>query len=71
MLQLTVFENTPNGGAELFIDYQSESIGFTVIHDKDQFNFSIEREEWEQFKGFIETAISLDIKTGCEQDEKI
>lgn len=64
MLQLALqSENGNSGKAEMFIDYQSESVGFTVIHENSQFDFSIEKEEWEQFISFIETAMKKDIKT--------
>lgn len=61
MLQLSLQSATgKEGKAEMFIDYQSESIGFTVIHKEYQFDFSIKKEEWEQFKTFIETAMEQD-----------
>jgi len=65
MLQLVL--NTPkasrDGSAELFIDYQSESVGFTVVtKDGLQYDFSCEVEEWQQLKSFIEQAISRDGK---------
>lgn len=64
MLQLSLQSAKGNDGkAEMFIDYQSESIGFTVIHENKQFDFSIEKEEWEQFKNFIETAMKQDVCT--------
>jgi hypothetical protein len=64
MLQLSLQSGKGNDGkAEMFIDYQSESIGFTVIHENKQFDFSIEKEEWEPFKNFIETEMLSDDKT--------
>lgn len=58
MLQLSLQSGNGNSGkAKMFIDYQSESIGLTVIHEDKQFDFSIEKCEWEQFKTFIETAM--------------
>ena len=48
---------------ELFIDYQSGSVGFTVISEKaGQLDFSIEKDEWLQMKAFIEQAISREGK---------
>ena len=61
MLQLSLQSATGNDGkAEMLIDYQSESIGFTILHENKQFDFSIEKEEWEQFKMFVETAMKRD-----------
>ena len=62
MLQLLLQSaNSNNGKAEMFIDYQSESIGFTVLHENKQFDFCIEKDEWEQFKVFVETAMKRDV----------
>lgn len=68
MLQLTLQSAISNDGtADMFIDYQSECIGFTVIHDKKQFDFSINKKEWQQFKKFIEDSMSQDLvsDTSC------
>lgn len=65
MLQLVL--NSANKGeesAELFIDYQSGSVGFAVCTKTGlQFDFSCESEEWNQIKTFIEQAKSQESKT--------
>jgi len=48
------------GIAEMLIEYESESIDFTVLHGTTQFDFSIEKHEWDQFKMFIESAIKIE-----------
>lgn len=61
MLQLVLNTKGNSGKAELFIDYQNGSVGLTTITDKElQFDFSLEKEEWEQMKTFIEQAMSRD-----------
>jgi hypothetical protein len=62
MLQLTLFAaNGNNGTAEMYIDYQSKSVGFAVItEDKKRFDFSIEKDEWEVFKNFIELQMKVE-----------
>lgn len=63
MLQLLLESDNLNScKSKMFIDYQSESINFTVINKNKQFDFSIEKEEWERFKTFIDTAIKSDLE---------
>jgi hypothetical protein len=58
MLQLVLQSAKGNSGeAEMYIDYQADGVNFTVIHESKQFDFSIEKSEWEQFKVFIEAAM--------------
>jgi hypothetical protein len=62
MLQivLTTPVSSNHGKAEMFIDYQEESIGFTVVTDeKKQYDFDIEKEDWETFKNFIESQFEI------------
>lgn len=65
MLQLTLQSPNGNSGkAEMFIDYQSECVGFTVVTaDEKQFDFSIDKDEWEQFKAFIESSMKKNSDT--------
>jgi hypothetical protein len=62
MLQLSL-QSAGDDKATMLIDYQSESIGLTVIHGGQQLDFSIEKDEWESFKGFIEKAMEIDSQT--------
>lgn len=63
MLQLVLKTGKGEEAAELFIDYQEGSVGFTVCTKKGlQFDFDCEIEEWHQLKSFIEQAISRDGK---------
>ena len=57
MLQLVLQADGNSGKAEMFIDYQSECVDFTVLSNDLQFDFCIEKEEWELLKNFIETSI--------------
>lgn len=54
MLQLSI---TSVGLGEMYIDYQTGGIGFTVIHEKQQMDFHVDENEWEQIKSFIDDAI--------------
>lgn len=63
-----------NGGKEdkdeLLIDYQSSGVGFTVLSkEAGQIDFSIEKEEWNQLKTFIEQAISWEGKNKTSTEE--
>ena len=52
-----------DGNNEMTIDYQSGSVGFTVVlSDGSQVDFSIEDEDWEPFKNFIEAKMKQDDK---------
>jgi hypothetical protein len=43
---------------ELCIDHQEDSIGFTVLtHDNLQLDFSIDIQEWNQLKKFIDDSV--------------
>ena len=54
-MQLSFQTDGSDGKAEMLIDYQSESIGFTILVDgSQQYDFNIEKDEWETFKNFIE-----------------
>jgi hypothetical protein len=56
-------KSNTHGDAELFIDYQDESVGFTVVtKNGSQYDFSCDIQEWEQLKDFIDKAIQIDIK---------
>jgi hypothetical protein len=64
MLQLSLnSENGNSGQAQMYIDYSEGSIGFTVVHQDKQFDFTMEEEEWEQFKSFIEQSMKRDVDT--------
>ena len=71
MIQLNIQSTQVDGAkAEMFIDYQSESIGFTVItNESKQFDFQIEKDEWNQFKTFIEIAMKLESESASENKE--
>ena len=57
MLTLNVNSNNTSKD-QLYIDYQSNSVGFTVISEKaGQLDFSIEKSEWHQMKLFIDSEI--------------
>jgi len=63
MLQLVLNTWKGNEAAELFINYQEGSVGFTVCTKTGlQFDFDCELEEWHQLKAFIEHAISREGK---------
>lgn len=54
MIQLTI--KSACNTAELFISQESEMVDFTVTtFDNKQYDFCIEKEEWELFKEFIDT----------------
>lgn len=54
---------TIGSDGELQIDYQSGSLGFTVITKDDrQLDFSVSREDWELIKLFIDKQIELSEK---------
>lgn len=59
MLELAMRDTNKN--AVLLIDYQSESIGFTVLHESTQLDFAIDMKEWELLKKHIETAQDLEV----------
>ena len=48
---------TSSGKEEMFVSYQYGSVGFTITHEKQQFDFSIDKNEWEQLKLFIDDTI--------------
>lgn len=55
MLQLALSSNTSSAGsAEMYVDYQEEGVGFTVIHNEYQHDFNLEGDEWNLFIKFIE-----------------
>lgn len=55
MLQITLSSATSSAGkAEMYIDYQSGGVGFTVIHNEFQHDFNIEEEDWGLLIKFIE-----------------
>lgn len=46
--------------AEICLDLKGDCINFTVITEsKDQIDFSVEIEEWEQIKDFIDKSINI------------
>ena len=54
MLMLNI---TSSGKEEMFVSFQSGSVGFTITNEKQQFDFSIDENEWEQLKFFIDDTI--------------
>ena len=57
---------------ELLIDYDSGTLGFIVLTSDDkQVDFSIEKEEWNQLKVFIEQSISLEAKYKKDLEESL
>lgn len=60
MLQLSLRSSNSHNGkkAEMFIDHSSGYIDFYVVHEDQQFDFSVGEYEWVQFKVFIDTAIT-------------
>jgi len=47
--------------AELCIDYQEGNLGFTFLDGKEnQYDFGMTKEEWFQFKEFIDNSINRD-----------
>lgn len=44
--------------AEILIEYSAEIIDLTVINEEKQFDFTLDKLEWDQIKSFIDTAIN-------------
>lgn len=58
MLQLTISGGSEEGSTELFIDYQQDLVVFTVCTASNkQYDFNIEKHEWEILKKFIDNQI--------------
>ena len=56
MLDIRLYDQSKN--AELFINYDSESISFTtVLSDGTQFDFDCNVKDWELIKSFIDLQI--------------
>ena len=49
--------NTIGAKAEILIEYSAEIIDLTVIHKEQQFDFTLDKSEWELIKLLIDTAI--------------
>lgn len=56
MICLRVAEDG-NGKGELFIDYQSDNVAFTVVDGDRQYDFNLELKEWEWLKDFVDKQI--------------
>lgn len=54
MIQITLKADDDSNKSELLIDAQEDNVGFTVIDEKGQSDFSMTFDEWELTKQFID-----------------
>ena len=49
--------NQGEAKAIMLVEYSAEVVDIAIIHKEQQFDFALDKSEWEQVKLFIETAI--------------
>lgn len=54
--------NQGDSNATMIVEYSDGIVGLTVTHKDEQFDFTLDSDEWEQIKLFIETAIQQENK---------
>ena len=54
--------NQGDSNATMVVEYSDGIVDLTVTHKDEQFYFTLDGDEWEQIKFFIETAIKQENK---------
>jgi len=65
MIRLNIYSDSKEYPAEISFSVQDNDIEICVFSDKKdvQFDFTIEQEEWETFKNFIEKQFKAKVKS--------
>lgn len=54
--------NQGEGKATMLIECSADVVDIAIMHKEQQFDFALDKSEWEQVKLFIETAIQQENK---------